>query len=441
MNVNYSNEKWNKLIRILKIAEAVLMVITLIAGVTAVCISDTASKNEKQYRQENDSRKVQQTDQSAEFSGNREEIFEESVSGPSKAGEQDDDSSAQIRKLLADMTLEEKIMQMFVIVPEELVDHAANTVTEAGNITKNALDQYQVGGVFFSAQNLENPEQVRSMLENMQKYSMESSGIPLFLSLDEEGGTVVRIADNSAFGVMNVGDMRAVESAEDAYKAGFYIGSYLSELGFNLDFAPVADVITNRENTVVKKRSFGSNPAEVSGDVLAFIKGLHENHMLGCMKHFPGHGGTAADSHNGEAISDRTLEELRSSELVPFRDGINAGVQVIMAGHITIPEITHEEPASLSKAAVGDLLRKEMGFSGIVITDAMNMQAVTNGSSPADTAVKAVKAGVDMILLPVNFKEAYEAIRDAVKSGEIAEERIDQSVIRILTVKKNSLIW
>lgn len=452
MNINENNDKMNKLIRVLAIVEAVLLTIILVTGAFAVHTWHTVLKEDGNPRKQVIAPN-QQTDGAAtaeDTSGASKESEDEDISGASKEeegsdqsqpGENSDHLSEEIKEMISDMTLEEKVMQMFMITPEALVDHVKSTVTAAGDITKTSLDKYHVGGIFFSAQNLKDPEQVESMLENMQEYSVEYSGIPLFFSLDEEGGTVSRIASNSAFGVADVGNMRDIYSAEDAYKAGTYIGSYLSELGFNLDFAPVADVITNSKNEVVAKRSFGSNPLAVSEYVLAFVNGLHENDVLGCMKHFPGHGGTTSDSHNGEAVSDRTLEEIRSSELVPFQNGIDAGVQIIMVGHITLPEITADEPASLSKAVVTNLLREEMGFQGIVITDAMNMQAVTDNNDSASAALKAVEAGVDMILLPVDFPSAYKAIVDAVNSGEITEERIEQSVSRILAVKKNSLDW
>ncbi|MCD8150910.1 MAG: N-acetylmuramoyl-L-alanine amidase [Clostridiales bacterium] len=338
---------------------------------------------------------------------------------------------------LEELTLEEKVAQMFVVTPEALT--GVDTAVQAGSTTQAAIEEYPVGGIVYMADNLQDPDQTAQMLENTMAYSQEAVGLPIFLSVDEEGGTVARVASNSAFGVTDVGNMSDIGASGDteaAYEAGSTIGSYLSELGFNLDFAPVADVLTNSENEVVKVRSFGSDAELVSQMVEKEVAGLEEENVLACIKHFPGHGATGGDTHEGSVAAYRTLEELYESELIPFADAIEAGISFIMVGHFSLPEVTGDDiPCSLSSEIVTDLLREEMGYDGIVITDALNMGAISNTYSSAQAAIKAVEAGVDMLLMPENFQSAYEGLLDAVESGEISEERIDESVTRILTVK------
>ncbi len=194
--------------------------------------------------------------------------------------------------------------------------------------------------------------------------------------------------------------------------------------------------MTNSENQVVQKRSFGSDAELVSQMVEQEVLGLAEENVIACIKHFPGHGATGGDTHDGAVSVSRTLDELRETELVPFADQIEAGISFIMVGHFSVPEITGDDtPCSLSSEIVTDLLRDEMGYDGIVITDALNMSAISDSYTSSQAAVKAVQAGVDMLLMPENFQSAYEGLLSAVNSGELSEDRIDESVTRILTVK------
>lgn len=343
----------------------------------------------------------------------------------------------KIDGILADMTLEEKVAQMFMITPEALT--GAGQVLEAGDVTREAIDKYPVGGIIYFTQNLQDPGQVRRMTENVQKFSQERTGLPMLLSVDEEGGTVTRFGGNSSFDYDSSADMKAIGASGDpqqAYALGEKIGSFLKSLGFNMDNAPDADVLTNPANTVVRDRSFGTDSGVVSEMALAELRGLEDQGVKGLLKHFPGHGATAADTHEGYAYTDATLEEMKADELVPFADGIEAGADIIMVGHISCPQVTgNEEPASLSGKMITGVLREDMGFEGIVITDAMNMGAVAQNYSPAEAAVKAVLAGVDIILMPEDFQQAYAGIIDAVESGEITQERIDASVSRIVRLK------
>ena len=343
----------------------------------------------------------------------------------------------QIDGYLEEMTLEEKVAQLFIIQPEAILD--VGTAVAAGDATREAIDKYPVGGFIYFGENLQSKEQTREMLHNVQAYSTERTGFPAFLSVDEEGGTVARVAGTGNFDVPDIGDMADIGAAGDvdaAKQVGEDIGSYLAELGFNLDFAPVADVLSNPENTVVRKRSFGSDPQLVSDMAIAVSDGLEEKGLLSAYKHFPGHGATSADTHKGYAYTDKTLEELEACELIPFQRCIAAGAKCIMAAHISAPKVTGDDtPTSLSKTMVTDILRGKMGYTGLVVTDAMNMGAITEEYTSGEAAVKALQAGVDIVLMPENFQEAYQGVLDAVADGTLTEERIDESVTRILTVK------
>lgn len=334
----------------------------------------------------------------------------------------------KIENILADMTLEEKVAQMFIIAPEAI-----------DGTTKEVIDKYPVGGFVYFAQNIESTEQVKSMIDQQQEYSMERIGLPLFISIDEEGGQVARIANDSTIRVEqfpNLSEIGASLNMEEVKRLGQEIGSYLFDLGFNLDYAPVADVLTNAENTVVKNRSFGSDAAIVSEMVLAELEQMEQQGIYGCLKHFPGHGATAEDSHEGFAYTDRTLEELQENEFLPFIAGIEKGVSFIMMGHISAPKVTGDNvPSSLSEIMVTDILRDRLGYEGIIITDAMNMGAISKQYDAGTAAVKAVKAGVDVILMPQEFEPAYAAVLASVAQSDISQERIDESIKRIIGKK------
>ncbi len=343
----------------------------------------------------------------------------------------------RIQEVMADMTTREKVLQLFMITPEALTGY--ETVTMAGDSTKEAVLEYPAGGIIYFSSNLKEPEQVRTMLGNTKQY-YEEAGYPApFLGVDEEGGTVARIGRQSAFGAEQIEDMRTIGDSGDIQEArqvGQAIGSYLSELGFTLDFAPVADVLTNPENQVIGRRSFGTDPDLVADFAMAEAQGLEASGVWAVLKHYPGHGATQGDSHQGYAYTDKGLEELMEAELVPFRKGIQEGIRFIMVAHISVPSITGGEiPCSLSSYMITDVLREQMGSDGIVVTDAMNMGAVSQQYDPAEAAVLALQAGVDLILMPADFHSAFEGVLDALEAGTLTEERIDESVHRILRVK------
>lgn len=343
----------------------------------------------------------------------------------------------EIRQMLENMTLEEKVCQLFIITPEQLT--GVDTAVQAGDATREAYEACPVGGLVYFAKNLQGPEQTRTMLENTARYAEERMGFPVFLTVDEEGGQVARIAGNPAFDVPEFPSLSEIGAGGDtagAYELGEQIGSYLKELGFNMNMAPVADVLTNPENTVVKERAFSSDPETAGRMALAEWQGFKDQGILGVYKHFPGHGGTAGDSHNGYAYVDDTLEELKSGAFVPFQEGIDEGIPVIMAGHISCPQVTGDDtPATMSYTLITETLRGDMGFDGIVVTDALNMGAVTEQYTSGEAALTALNAGVDLLLMPEDFQDAYQAVLQAAENGELPEARIDESVERILKVK------
>ena len=346
------------------------------------------------------------------------------------------DQREEVEQILQSLSLSQKICQMFFITPEALT--GASAVTRAGEITKNQILTCPVGGLVYFEQNLQDPDQTRDMIYGTLKDYQEAGFPAPFIGVDEEGGSVTRIAKNPAFGVRDVGDMCDIGASgnpQEAQSAGTYIGAYLQDLGFNLDFAPVADVLTNTDNQVVRQRAFGSDPALVSQMVRAESEALMEQGIVPVLKHFPGHGATAADTHEGYASTEKNLDEMLSSDLVPFTEAVTYA-PMMMAAHISAPNVVGDViPASLSHVVVTEVLRERLGFQGVVITDALNMGAIASEYSSGEAAIKAVEAGDDILLMPNDFQMARSVLIQAVESGEIAEGRIDESVRRILNVK------
>lgn len=336
----------------------------------------------------------------------------------------------EVEALLNAMTLEEKICQMMFVTPESITGTSA--VTRAGDTTRKALEAYPVGGIIYFAANLKSEEQVINMIENTQSYSK----IPLFIGVDEEGGRVARLSNNPAMNMEKLPAMGDVKTTNEAYRIGQQLGKGLKDLCFNVDFAPVADVIVEGRNTEIGDRSFGTDPVWVSDCVREVVRGLEENNVLSVLKHFPGHGSTVTDSHTGYSASDRGIDELRECEFLPFKKGIEAGCGFVMVSHMTLVNAIEENvPASLSREVIEGFLKGELGFTGIVITDSLSMGAITKEYTNRDAAVRAVKAGADMLLMPKNVEDAKTALTEAVESGEITEDRIDESVRKILRVK------
>ncbi len=345
----------------------------------------------------------------------------------------DAERDAAVDSLLSTMSLEEKIYQLFVAAPEQLCDESG--VTEATDALREGLTKYPVGGVILFGDNIQSREQVEKLLREMQ----EASKIPLFTAVDEEGGIVSRLSGVEDMGVTAQPSMQEVGESGDAgraYEIGKTIGTEIKAIGFNTNFAPVADLILSEDNTEIGSRSFGSDPVLVSSMVENMVRGLRDGGVACALKHFPGHGSANADSHSGRAYSYRTLEEMQSADFLPFVAGIGAFSDFVMISHMINQDITKTNmECSMSTNVMTNILRNGIGFPGIIITDSLSMGAITKYYSAGAAAVTALEAGADMLLMPQHIEEAADAIRGAVSSGRIKEEKIDASVKRIIKTK------
>ena len=373
------------------------------------------------------------------------------------------DADAEIREIIAGMTAEQKLAQM-MIVGLRSDGNNTHTATEINQDYADLIRKYDFGGIILFSGNIAETAQTVTMIHDIQETSLGSdTGIPMFICVDQEGGMVNRVS----FGTATSGNMALaatgdVSLAEESAKM---LGDEISALGFNMDFAPVSDVNSNPANPIIGVRSFSDDPAIVSEYVRAFIKGLRAAGISSALKHFPGHGNVGEDSHTHLPCSDFSLEEIRNCDLIPFQAGIEEGTDMIMTAHIQFPQIEKETytsiqdgkevslPATLSYTIITDLLRKEMGYDGIVITDSMVMDAIASHFDPADAAVLAINAGVDILLCPVDLykdeeidtfpqmDEYMKSLLERVKAGDISEAELDDSVFRILKLKRDKGIF
>ncbi|PWJ62832.1 beta-N-acetylhexosaminidase [Fibrobacter sp. UWB15] len=341
------------------------------------------------------------------------------------------------------MTLREKVGQMFFVRPEAL-DTSIHWEAYADlpdfklqqvNKTMTAVNKdYPIGGMILYAHNIVDEKQLAAFIKEIRRLN----GSPL-LAIDEEGGRVARIANNENFDVPKYESMEAIAKSGDpneAYKAAFTIGSYVKEYGFDIDFAPVADVNTNPDNVIIGPRAFSDDPETAADFVVSYLNGLDSAKVIGTLKHFPGHGDVKTDTHFGYASTEKTWDEMLKCEMIPFKAGIKAGAQMIMTAHISAPKVSGEDvPATLSSVILQDKLRGELGFDGVIVTDAMDMGAITTQFSNTEAAIKAIQAGVDIVLCSREFVKVFDAVVEAVEKGKIKESRIDESVKRILELK------
>ena len=351
-----------------------------------------------------------------------------------------DEIEAQLQK----MTLREKVGQMFFVRLEELdpsiewkayADLDSLKTQEVTENMKRLNEQYPVGGIILYAWNIDDEAQLARIISQIRALN----GNPL-LCIDEEGGRVSRIANNPKFNVKKYESMAAIGATGDpqnAYECGHTIGTYLNRYGFDIDFAPVADVNTNPDNIIIGPRAFSDDPELAASMVVNYLQGLKDAGVTGCIKHFPGHGDTQSDTHTGYVQSLKTWDEMKVCEMVTFRAGIDWGCQLIMmTAHIAVPNVTGSSvPSTMSPVVLQDKLRGELGYQNIIITDGMEMGAITQHYSSGEAAVGSIQAGVDIVLGPRSFTEAFDAVIAAVNNGTISEERINQSVRRILTLR------
>ncbi len=331
----------------------------------------------------------------------------------------------QIDILLEQMSLKEKIGQMLIIYETH------NTVDE--NVTK-LMQNLQPGGIILNRDNITTYHQTKEYIEHLQSESQ----IPLIISVDQEGGTVQRLQllkDIKPTFIPNMKQIGKTNNQTLAYQTGQILAKEAETLGINVLYAPVCDIVTDTENTAIGTRSFGATPELVSDMCTALANGIESTGLIATYKHFPGHGSTTTDSHQALPTVNKNMEELTNWDFIPFKKAIQNNAKIIMVGHIALPNITNDlTPASLSRTIITDILKKELNYHGLVITDALNMKALTSNYTEEEIYTKAVEAGVDLLLMPKNPDLAIEVI-----SKNISEERINESVRKILTFKYSYL--
>lgn len=345
------------------------------------------------------------------------------------------EAEAWAAEQLANMDTREKVGQLFMVRPEAI---GYDTINGSYEDLEACLEQYPVGGLAYYKPNIDNPDQLRASLADA--HAVTAGDVPLLLAVDEEGGTVARVAGRENFDIEDVGDMRAIGETGDpqqAYDASAYIAGYLTDYGFNMNFAPVADVTGDPED-MMYDRAFSDDPELVAAMVDASVRGFDDNGILSCVKHFPGLGeAVGGNSHENIVTIDATREELDANALIPFQAAIDAGVPMIMTGHIALPAITGdpELPATLSPVVLNDILRNDMGYQGVIITDALEMGGAAHYDARGFLSVYAFQAGADILLLPLDFQTAFGEMMHAVNNGTIPMEDLDESVMRILIMK------
>lgn len=338
-----------------------------------------------------------------------------------------DPVKVRAEELLSGMTLREKLCQLMIVRPEVLTGESP--VTAAGETTRLALETYPVGGLIYSVDNLVTQEQTREMISNTQSYSK----LPLFISADEEGGNVGRLMYKLGTTWVNSMYSYKDQGADTAYSNAKTIGTDMVSCLFNTDFAPVADVWTNPDNTVIGDRAYSDDFEQAAELVASAVRGFTDAGVICCLKHFPGHGDTSTDTHEGAAVVSKSLDELRAGEFLPFVSGIEAGADMVMIGHITVTSVD-PEPATISKAIITDVLRGELGWDGVVISDSLDMGALA-GYDNGEVCVKFLEAGGDILLGIPDIETALTALEAAVTDGRLTESRIDESVQRVLELK------
>ena len=326
--------------------------------------------------------------------------------------------------MLENMSIEEKIAQMLIIEYDS--DYVDDNL-------KSFLNMTPPGGFILMKENITTFDKTRQFVSDLK----ENSRIPLIISIDEEGGNVQRLKYLMDLKVSDIPFMYNVGLTNNydlAYNIGKIIAEEVRTIGVNVDFAPVIDIYSNPNNTVIGKRSFGSDAEIVSNMAVRFTKGLEDNGVIGVYKHFPGHGDTDIDSHEALPIINKSLDDLKSFELIPFKSAVKAGAKMIMVGHIAIPQITHDNtPASLSKEVI-DILKNDLNYNGLIVTDALNMGAISDNYSNEEAYIKAIEAGNDLLLIPSDEINTINIIKE-----KVSLDRINESAYKILKFKYDYL--
>ncbi|MGI6406412.1 MAG: beta-N-acetylhexosaminidase [Syntrophaceticus sp.] len=333
-----------------------------------------------------------------------------------------------IKEQLDSLTLQEKIGQMVIVGIEG---------EQISDSERQLIEENHVGGIILFKRNIQNANQMLSLINELKKTN-SSNKIPLFLSIDEEGGKVTRMPDeiNKLPVSAKVGES---SSPNLAFQIGEVLGQELNSFGLNMNFAPVLDINSNPNNPVIGERAFGTAPELVSKLGTQTMKGIQSQNVISVVKHFPGHGDTSVDSHVGLPSVDHDLDRLKSFELKPFASAIQNGADAVMIAHISLPKIDANHPASLSQTVITDILRNELQFDGVVLTDDMTMGAIVNNYDLGEAAVESINAGSDIVLVChslENEKQVIDALTSAVETDTIPIERVNESVYRILKLKQ-----
>lgn len=463
----------------------VLLACTLLIGVLSACSTGTGEGGQNTADRAgssvsaSDSAAVQETGEdpdlaqteAAEGTAAAAEQAAETAAAEDTAMTAAPDRDARIEKLLSEMTLEEKIGQMFMasfrvwqkeadtgemdLTVQDAEDAGQEVnVTELNDRIRKCIAKYHFGGMLLFAENFRDAEQTLRLTADMQQTNQEAGGLPLLVAADQEGGYITRLT----YGTRGPGNMAlaATGNPENARTMASIYGKELSLAGVNTDYAPVMDINNNPNNPVIGVRSFGDTPDTAAEYGLPFMEGLHDQGMIVTLKHFPGHGNTDTDSHTGFPCIESSYEELKNFELVPFQAAIDAGADMIMTAHIQYPKIetdtytsisTGEQvylPATMSDAILTDILRGEMGFEGVVVTDALDMAAISENFSVEDTICMTINAGADILIPPTvlsaekfhKLEEMMDLAVQLAEDGKIDSRRIDDSVRRILALKE-----
>jgi len=339
-----------------------------------------------------------------------------------------------IHGIIVDMTLEEKVYQLFIATPENIIGGVDVTAIEGTD--SNKFKSHPVSGIYLTEANIKNKTQAESLISSVKKYSEDASKVPVFLCINEEGGGQATIAGNSAFAVKKYGSASDIQSLDDAQDAGEAIGEYLKEFGFNVNFAPCADVIMNEESSYVINRSFGTDPYGVSAMAKEIAHGMSNQGVIPTIKHFPGYGSVGVNEETGSLSIYKGIDGLREVDFIPFKEAIEDGAELIMVGNASAPNVTGDnEPCCTSAKIVDEILRNELGYQGVVITDRLDANSLTDNYDSASLCVASIKAGADLLLAPSDLEQGVAGIIQAVNEGTILEARIDESVYRILNLK------
>lgn len=408
---------------------------------TAAALAEAKKEEElaAQKAEEMETAEAEPTDAPEETDAASDEVTDTDSTAAAASDQADEDSPEDAEAVLeemvasqiAGMSIEQKAAALFFVTPEQLLG-IETPVTEVGSSISEKLNQYPVGGIVLKEGNITSAEGLSEMVSNLQVFTQNS----LFIGISDEGG------EDSPFITSGISEnviASQKETAESlgntgAYSAGISLGSELKQFGFNVDFAPLADV-SLKDGSIAEQKGFGKDAATNAELARNVVKGLTDQSIFAGVKYFPGYGDATQEGNSGQIISQRTRDDLKE-EYAPYQEAIDAGAKFLMISHVSLPKIRGDKrPASLSPEIITDIVREEWGYDGIVITDYMDKSCIYQKYTYAEAAVGAIEAGADMILSTKNFAKSYNGILDAVKKGQLTEERIDQSLTRIYKVK------